>query len=124
MGTLAISQLTAFIITTINNTACNKKDVLRRLLRFHQGFISDAEIIEIIDFYKRKSVVIEAVLSSGALTEAAAYRMLQLFPTKKHYRDLVDKTYGHAQDASKQSKDSFFPQHESMFDGKMVNAHA
>lgn len=124
MGTIAISQLTLFIIATINNTFCDKKYVLQRLLTFHRGFISDDEIIEIIDFYKGKRVVIEAVLTSGALTEATAYRMLQLFPKKKHYRDLVDKAYGHSQDTFEQSTSSFFPHHENLFDGRMVQAHA
>jgi hypothetical protein len=123
MGTFALSHLVHMIITAVSYAHGSKKDVLQRLLMFHRGFISDDEIIGIIDFYKGKTAVIESVLSSGALSEPVAYRMLQLFPRKKHYRDLVDKAYGHAPDTFEQSAQSLFPRHENMFDGKMIQAH-
>lgn len=95
MGSHTNSPLVTLIINTLYGTPGGKKGVLMRLLEFHREYLSDEEVFELIDHYKRQSEVIEAVLASGVLSESSAYRMLRVFPTKKRWRTIVDMTYEH-----------------------------
>lgn len=117
MSSNSLSVIILFIVNALNGSPGNKKNILLKLLEAYRGRITDTEIYDLIDYYRRNPTVIEAVFASGALTEKSAERMLKLFPKNKRYHDLVHMAYEH-------NENELDHVHETMFDGRKHQANA
>lgn len=117
MSNLAFSEVVVLIINVLHKSVGNKKLVLLRLLELYRLKISDGDVYDLIDHYKRNPVVIETVFLSGALSEEAAFRMLKLFPRNKRLRHIAQMTYVSMSD--EEFMDNIIA-HEKMIDGRTV----